>query len=382
MKTTFFLTLALLSLAAAAVPPEAREGKVFPLFSVVNFANEACRPVASGVTDILGTCYSSDECAAKGGQNSGNCAIGFGVCCTFVLTPESSATITEKSSVVANNGYPTAITAATQTISYTITGNTEVCVLRYDFIVFNLGVGQLAAGAADDVTDGRCQDTFAVTNPSGGNNPPVLCGVNDGQHLLVDTGMSGAAAVATVTTDADTNRNRSWRIQITQIDCDDPNKPDAGCAQFFPAPSGEFTSFNWNAGNGRFLETQSYTICFKTNGMCRITIRESSVINPDPFLIENIAGTLAAMNMANSGNLCDAGSITINGNKHCGQLLNEDLTNMATASGSVSQGAPFRISVFSPTNVAADMVAMTPLVSAMMATGFNLVYSTSNTNCP
>jgi len=379
MKTTFFLTLALLSLAAAAVPPEAREGKVFPLFSVVNFRNDACRPVASGVTDIDGTCYSSDECAAKGGQNSGNCAIGFGVCCTFVLTPMTSATITEERSVVANNGYPTAITAATQTITYTVTGNTEVCVLRYDFIVFNLGVGT-AAG----VTDGQCLDTFAVTNPSGGNNPPVLCGVNDGLHLLVDTGMSGAAAVATLTTGASTTRNRSWRIQITQIDCDDPNKPDAGCTQFFPAPSGEFTSFNWNAGNGRFLQSQSYTICFRTNGMCRITIRESSNTTPDPFLIEDMAGMLAMGNMANSGSMCNTGRISINGMKYCGQFLNSDTTNMATATGSVSQGAPFRISVYSPINVAANAMAMPMVaaVNAMMATGFNLVYSTSNTNCP
>ena len=46
-------------------------------FSVVRFPNSVC----SGDT-INGTCYSSEECSARGGTNSGSCAGGYGVCCT------------------------------------------------------------------------------------------------------------------------------------------------------------------------------------------------------------------------------------------------------------------------------------------------------------
>lgn len=30
-----------------------------------------------------GTCYTSTECNSRGGTVDGNCAAGFGVCCTF-----------------------------------------------------------------------------------------------------------------------------------------------------------------------------------------------------------------------------------------------------------------------------------------------------------
>lgn len=50
---------------------------VLSLFTVIRFKNEACKS-GSGSN---GTCYSSGDCSAHGGQASGSCAQGFGVCC-------------------------------------------------------------------------------------------------------------------------------------------------------------------------------------------------------------------------------------------------------------------------------------------------------------
>ena len=46
---------------------------------MIKFPNDVC----TGSNGLNGTCYTSEECAAKGGSSSGACASGFGVCCTF-----------------------------------------------------------------------------------------------------------------------------------------------------------------------------------------------------------------------------------------------------------------------------------------------------------
>ena len=58
----------------------ARQGRVLPLFTIVRFGNTACD---SDDASKNGTCYTTAECATKGGTASGTCASGFGVCCTF-----------------------------------------------------------------------------------------------------------------------------------------------------------------------------------------------------------------------------------------------------------------------------------------------------------
>ena len=58
----------------------ARQGRVLPLFTIVRFGNTACD---STDADKNGTCYTSAECATKGGTAAGTCASGFGVCCNF-----------------------------------------------------------------------------------------------------------------------------------------------------------------------------------------------------------------------------------------------------------------------------------------------------------
>ena len=59
------------------VVEERRKGKILNLFSVVRFPNSVCAGDA-----LNGTCYSAEECTARGGVQSGTCAGGYGVCCT------------------------------------------------------------------------------------------------------------------------------------------------------------------------------------------------------------------------------------------------------------------------------------------------------------
>ena len=58
------------------------------MFSVVKFPNSEC----TGQNGYNGTCYTKDECTAKGGSESGSCASGFGICCTFSMTCGSKST--------------------------------------------------------------------------------------------------------------------------------------------------------------------------------------------------------------------------------------------------------------------------------------------------
>ncbi|TRY62029.1 hypothetical protein TCAL_13784 [Tigriopus californicus] len=59
-----------------------RQKRLFSIFNIVTFKNEACTTTGAG--NLVGTCLTSTECTAKGGSPSGNCAAGFGVCCLLV----------------------------------------------------------------------------------------------------------------------------------------------------------------------------------------------------------------------------------------------------------------------------------------------------------
>lgn len=50
---------------------------MFSVFQIVKFNNDAC----NAIDGTLGTCYTASECTANGGEERGNCASGFGVCC-------------------------------------------------------------------------------------------------------------------------------------------------------------------------------------------------------------------------------------------------------------------------------------------------------------
>merc|ERR1719348_2531883 len=81
----------------------ARGGKVFSLFSIVQFPNEGCTSTSS--TYDNGTCFTASECSSKGGSAMGNCAAGFGVCCVFSVSA-SGSTVSTNCSYIVNPSYP------------------------------------------------------------------------------------------------------------------------------------------------------------------------------------------------------------------------------------------------------------------------------------
>merc|ERR1712141_686813 len=84
-----------------------RKEKHFSLFSVVTFKNEECTSESTLTGGARkGTCYTTTECSDKSGMKSGNCASGFGVCCVFLNTAASSATISENRTHIRNSQYP------------------------------------------------------------------------------------------------------------------------------------------------------------------------------------------------------------------------------------------------------------------------------------
>ena len=49
--------------------------------NLIFFFDSQC--TAKSDTSVYGTCYTASECTNKGGTADGNCAAGFGACCTF-----------------------------------------------------------------------------------------------------------------------------------------------------------------------------------------------------------------------------------------------------------------------------------------------------------
>ena len=103
----------------------------FSLFSIVQFPNEECTSASSSTTN--GTCYTTSECASRGGAAAGSCAAGFGVCCV-ISTSTCSSTISTNTSYIRNPGFPSTYTPAnSETCTFTISkASDDICQLRED----------------------------------------------------------------------------------------------------------------------------------------------------------------------------------------------------------------------------------------------------------
>ena len=167
--------------------------------------------------------------------------------------------------------FPAAVPNETQHCSIQVSHDCEtpICQMRLDLTEF-----ELASPVA-----GNCeQDQFIIR----ANEPlPILCGRNTGQHLYVDV-RGRKLTDLSIITDAlkakpvgyfnedtqmletewksELDRERKWRIKVTQIPCDcrDREDPDmklapAGCLQFHQGIRGKMQSFNFD-GSIRNLE--------------------------------------------------------------------------------------------------------------------------------
>ena len=144
---------------------------MFSLFSVVTFPNQQCTSASSTTsTPVYGTCFSQSECNAKGGSADGNCAAGFGVCCTFLVSTCGSS-VTNNCTYVQNPSYPSAYSTSGSCEYNVMPQSSDICQLRLDLDNFDLS----------ESTAGACQDTFDVTVGSS-RDYHTLCGTNSGYH--------------------------------------------------------------------------------------------------------------------------------------------------------------------------------------------------------
>lgn len=230
-----------------------RNVKSFSLFSVVTFKNEECTSETSFTGGaVKGTCYSTTECSDKAGTASGNCASGFGVCCTFVSNI-GTATISENRTYLQSLLFP-AIETSVAAITYTINKMQEdICQIRLDFDTF-----AIAGPSATDETGyaattyTTCSDMMTTTLTSNAI-VPILCGQLKGLHIYLDVGMDAANTAQLALTFAANptaaTAFRSWRIKTAQIPCWAAYRAPHGCHQYLYGSSfGQIWSPNFRTG--------------------------------------------------------------------------------------------------------------------------------------
>jgi len=248
-----------------------KEGKSISIFNVVKFPNDACQ----GSGSQNGTCYTAEECSSIGGTNAGSCAEGYGVCCTISLTCTGTS-MSHTSSQNNTHLIMTATTSPPMGCSYSICPvSSNICRIRLDFQTFTIaGPGVFTATTLTLLGGaGSCRtDTFSTTGSLGGS--PVICGQNQNQHMFVDTDGEECAS-ANFAFGGLTTISRQFNIRVSQFDClDVENGGPSGCLQYFTAPAGLVSSYNYPigaaavvntpvAGIFQHLNNQNYAICFR-----------------------------------------------------------------------------------------------------------------------
>merc|ERR1711988_239015 len=214
-----------------------------------------------------GTCYTAEECAERDGTASGSCADGYGVCCIIEVscggrTSENCTYLTQT---------PSASPAVDSDdlddqCSYTICPRTSsVNRIRLEFATFMLAPpiapatmdGQATGVDNQDFAIGKCNtDSFSV------GNSPVICGVNDGQHMVVDT--DGTDCVTALFTFGSGTVMRGYNIHVLQFEITNEMGGPPGCLQFFTGAEGIVSTFNWQApATSTHLANQNYDVCVR-----------------------------------------------------------------------------------------------------------------------
>lgn len=267
-----------------------RSGKLLSSFQIVRFPNDGC---VGGVRN--GTCYTSQECSAKGGTSSGSCADGFGVCCSFLI---NGCGMTSSENITYWTNPTTVMPSCGITVCPT---NSDICALRIDFATFVITgpstlstiqarrrYGQPATDIADapmvleggSFTTNCLIDVFQTTSTSSATNAGPLCGTLTGQHLYLQADVDKCNLLqfdlgdfASTNTAPQTNDRgvgalaaRSWDITVSQIECSSPVLPPPGCTKYFWANSGraELSTYNFQAAAGTtHLANQHERMCVR-----------------------------------------------------------------------------------------------------------------------
>jgi len=282
MTTKGITSLLVLSLSGAfgqLAKNDTRNGRVFSLFSIVQFPNLRCTSSTSSTT--YGTCLTSSECTTNGGSSDGNCAAGFGVCC-IIYTSTCSATVSTNTSYIRNPGYPSTYTpSSTGTCVFTISKvSSEVCQLRLDFETMSGYV---------TTTAGACTDSFTALGQTG-KTVPSICGTNTGYHMYVEFGALGTDTISLTHTLGATTSTLKWNILAQQIPCTATYRAPTDCLQWFTGSTG--TVYSYNHQGGQLANGMDYTNCIRTeDGFCGIEWKEKSDTTVDAYHVFASAST-------------------------------------------------------------------------------------------
>jgi len=265
-----------------------RMGKLFSMFSLVNFPNDECTSSDSE----CGTCMTASECSGLKGYVSGSCAQGFGGCCVLYLDT-CGGTISNNRTYIRNPGYSSTYTTA-GTCTWTLAKcATNICQMRLDFDVNSV---------SQPDSKGICNiDYFQGTPARTGRATPKICGENAGQHMYVDAGANSdsSATFALVMTG---NTARTWKFKVSMVECNSLQKPPAGCLQYHTGTTGTVRSFNYQDSTAyEHLQDQSYNTCIRQEkGYCKIGWKQSDD-GPDTFKPgRGVPTTAAAFTSLNS----------------------------------------------------------------------------------
>ncbi|CAL1681716.1 unnamed protein product [Lasius platythorax] len=257
------------------------QGRFFPLFSVVRFANTQC---LSNTDQLNGTCFTRRECMNYGGNPSGPCANGLGTCCVFQKSCGSTTNM--NNTYFVSPRYPITYQGGERCTITVQRCNSNICQLRLDF---------LEATWAQPNATGYCDfDVFLVSG--GSSTVPRICGENTNQHVYVD--FNGAQPITiSVDTNADYAFDRRWNIRIQQIACDSVCKAPNGCLQYYKTVSDTVMSFNYGTTENarapqigtRQMVNHRYGVCVRMAlGYCSI---EWSQMNRFSFSVSGDTGS-------------------------------------------------------------------------------------------
>ncbi|XP_077265998.1 uncharacterized protein LOC143899525 isoform X1 [Temnothorax americanus] len=317
------------------------QGRFFPLFSVVRFANSEC---LSSIDQLNGTCFTRRECINYGGNPSGSCANGLGTCCVFQKSCGSTTNM--NNTYFVSPRYPITYRGGERCTITVQRCNSNICQLRLDF---------LEATWAQPNATGFCDlDVFLVSG--GSSTVPRICGENTNQHAYVD--FNGATPITiSVDTNADHAFDRRWNIRIQQIACDSvcrgtfsslPHHTEIlaklsfasvlapnGCLQYYKTVSGTVMSFNFGTTENvrapqigtRQMVNHRYGVCVRMAlGYCSIEWSQADIFS---FSVSGDTGTIGSDIIgtdlvAESGDSCTNDFVIIPDPRENGVAVNTD----------------------------------------------------------
>jgi len=100
-------------------------------------------------------------------------------------------------------------------------------------------------------------------------------------------------------------RNRRWKIKITQLGCDQSQlRAPQGCLQYYTEPRGLVQSFNYQGFRGHFLQNLDYSICIKRpRDMCFLTLKRVQQINRQEAELASVSRNETQTGFLQKGNM-------------------------------------------------------------------------------